>query len=376
MLAACVGDLPSRDELLARLDAGPVDAQVNDGDDFDDVDGADGLDAAEVGDGAVQAEVDGGSDAAEVGDGAGDGDGSDATLTCPAAPGCSCKDGSKCASGVCLTQIDFTSSDLNKACAASCVKGQACMLDATTVDPDSVCALVEISPSEQHWACVPKWETLCDPCQLSSACLHVGQPMGAACVNFGPAGNFCGTPCLTAGDCATGFDCLAVTSMEGKPVQQCVPIPSGGGSGLGECTCSNLALHKKLATACFAPSYDKSGALIGKCLGERLCDVDALSACSAPKPKEEVCDTFDNDCDGLIDEGTCDDGKPCTTDFCDPAFGCDHAPLAAGGVCNDNNDCTTNDSCKSLAAAPSISADAATTISSGCPRWIVSSPSI
>ena len=45
-------------------------------------------------------------------------------------------------------------------------------------------------------------------------------------------------------------------------------------------------------------------------------------------------------------QANCDDGNPCTTDFCDPAFGCDHAPLAAGGVCNDNNDCTTNDSCK------------------------------
>jgi alpha-tubulin suppressor-like RCC1 family protein len=341
MLAGCVGELPTREELLERLNAEAADAQLNDG-----VDAADAADVQDVADADVGAgEVDGSSDAADAPDGDVDSaDASDVVLTCPAAPGCSCKDGSKCASGVCLTQIDFTSPDLNKACAASCLKGQPCMLDANTVDPDSVCAPVEISPTQSNWACVPRWGTLCDPCQLSAACLHVGQPIGAACVNFGPAGNFCGTPCLTAGDCASGFDCLAVTSIEGKSVQQCVPIPSGSGNGLGECTCSNVALHKKLATTCFAPSYDKTGALIGKCTGERLCDVDSLSACSAPKPKDEVCDTFDNDCDGLIDEGTCDDGKPCTTDFCAGAADCTHTTLD-GNSCDDGDPCTFGDVC-------------------------------
>ena len=57
----------------------------------------------------------------------------------------------------------------------------------------------------------------------------------------------------------------------------------------------------------------------------------------------ETCDGADNDCDGQIDESTCDDGNPCTDDVCDPAAGCSNPPNTA--TCDDGNACTTGDVC-------------------------------
>ena len=57
----------------------------------------------------------------------------------------------------------------------------------------------------------------------------------------------------------------------------------------------------------------------------------------------EVCDFKDNDCDGQTDELICDDGEPCTDDFCDPVEGCHHVPNSA--ACDDGSVCTANDRC-------------------------------
>ena len=41
----------------------------------------------------------------------------------------------------------------------------------------------------------------------------------------------------------------------------------------------------------------------------------------------------------------CDDGNPCTADFCDAANGCGHATVADGIACNDGDACTTGELC-------------------------------
>ncbi len=344
LLTGCLGDLATRDALLAQLAAADADSSLSDGDAAVTADGDAAADTDAHGDG--DAALADGSDAATDGSDAVDPDGTDgdvpvldAPQTCPAAPGCPCTSGSKCASGVCETLIDFTSTAISKACAIPCLKGQAFN------DNSMVCAAVDVSPTQQNWVFVSAWETLCDPCQTSEACKYTGQP-DAACLNFGPAGNFCGTPCSSQDECMSGFDCKLMTSIEGKQLLtgQCVPTPLNGATGIGECTCSNIALHKKLSTSCYQPSVDKTGALVGKCLGTRACDEDVLTACSAPLPMDEVCDTLDNDCDGLVDEGTCDDGKPCTTDFCAAAADCTHTTLD-GNACDDGSACTANDVC-------------------------------
>jgi len=57
----------------------------------------------------------------------------------------------------------------------------------------------------------------------------------------------------------------------------------------------------------------------------------------------EECDKLDNDCDGQIDEGLCDDGDPCTTDVCDPLEGCSHPYNSK--PCDDGDECTESDHC-------------------------------
>ncbi len=57
----------------------------------------------------------------------------------------------------------------------------------------------------------------------------------------------------------------------------------------------------------------------------------------------EVCDGKDNDCDGPIDESSCNDGNLCTDDVCDPATGCQN--VFNDDPCSDGNPCTTADHC-------------------------------
>lgn len=43
---------------------------------------------------------------------------------------------------------------------------------------------------------------------------------------------------------------------------------------------------------------------------------------------------------------TCDDGNPCTSDWCDPASGCRHSAVTDGTVCSDANHCNGTEVCR------------------------------
>ena len=71
-------------------------------------------------------------------------------------------------------------------------------------------------------------------------------------------------------------------------------------------------------------------------------------------PSPEKCNHIDDDCDGLTDEDDnnqgvtkqiCDDGNPCTQEYCAGSQGCHYKPLT-GKECDDENACTMNDLCQ------------------------------
>ena len=189
-----------------------------------------------------------------------------------------------------------------------------------------------------------KSTTVCDPCAANADCNKDGNA-GAACVDQGANGNFCGIAC-TQGACPDGYVCKDVTDVEGAATKQCVPKPDAGAGDdtIGTCTCSDAAVAAGLSTACSNTANDADGNPIGTCLGKRTCSANGLSACDAATPAAETCDDIDNDCDGAKDEGTCDDGNICTDDKCDGANGCVNADNTA--ACDDGVTCTDKDACK------------------------------
>ena len=193
--------------------------------------------------------------------------------------------------------------------------------------------------------CVNGAGRLCEPCLKSDDCKAPGLS-GTACVDEGALGAFCGIACKLDGDCPASFVCGTVKATEGTTTSQCVKKSTGSGDPFGVCSCDAFAAASKLGTTCFATVKDAQGNVIGKCAGTRACGAAGLADCSALPPQPETCDGVDNNCNGQTDEGTCDDGKSCTADKCDPPAGCTHTVLD-GGTCDaDGSVCTEGDACK------------------------------
>ncbi len=84
----------------------------------------------------------------------------------------------------------------------------------------------------------------------------------------------------------------------------------------------------------------------GACAGGIVLCKDQLTAvCStASKIAKEGCDNIDNDCNGKVDDKSCDDANVCTEDVCDSvASKCSNPPNLL--PCDDKNACTLVDNC-------------------------------
>ena len=259
-------------------------------------------------------------------------DAADGHLDCPGGAGCACTQNGDCNSAVC---IDDPSQPGGKACAQTCTENcpsgyQCAQITATGGDLQSICANAT--------------GRLCEPCVKSDDCTSPGLK-GAACVNEGALGHFCGIACTQDAQCPVGYVCGTVPTTEGTTSSQCVRQSTAAGEAFGLCTCDAFASASKLATTCFAEVKDAQGKVIGQCPGTRACGASGLGVCNAQSPQPEVCDGVDNNCNGLTDEGSCDDGNPCTQDKCDGKGGC--VNLAQDGTpCDaDASVCTVGDSC-------------------------------
>ena len=225
-----------------------------------------------------------------------------------------CDEASECQSGICVEHLGDSVCTVQ--CVEDCPAGWDCE-QLTAFEPDVV------------FACVSRAALLCRPCGAAEDC--AGEGTEAVCVLYPDEGRFCGAACEGHQDCPEGYACMDALTVDGAAVKQCVHDD-------GVCPCSATAIALGLTTPC-----DRANEW-GTCAGSRACGPAGLGDCTAPIPGEDVCDGEDNDCDGETDEGTCDDGNPCTEDTCNGSGGCGHVALE-GTNCDDGDPCTVTDHC-------------------------------
>lgn len=300
---------------------------------------------------------------------------------CDAATGCAhlaqeaeCDDGNDC------TADDFC---VAAACVGehyACDDSQPCTVD--LCDGAGGCLFSEIAPG---------W------CQIGESCVEAGTPHPQnSCLNCLPESDPVawspvdpGTPCdlQNGGGGCGGGDCILIecdagfldcaieladgceTDGDNDPAHcgdcltECDPgLVCNGGECLGTCPGG----EEPCAGSC--PDTDSDAENCGDC--DVICESaepESIGICldaecaTEPCPEgtfnldgqpgngceyacggdgSEVCDGLDNDCNGQVDEGSCDDGVQCTVDLCNPLSGCQNAP--ADALCDDGDVCTSH----------------------------------
>jgi hypothetical protein len=255
------------------------------------------------------------------------GTGDGPALQCNPGEGCfgdECLGNSDCQSGWCVEHMG--DGVCTQSCQDECPAGWSCQQVAGT-EPDIV------------FICVSDYANLCKPCSVGSDCGSIGSQ--DVCVDYGTEGSFCGGSCEDdGGQCPWGFVCQEVTTVDGASSKQCI-------TEAGVCPCTGKSILLSLSTPCIIDNE------FGTCGGHRVCVEDGLSDCNALVPGPEECNGIDDNCSGVKDEGTCDDGVECTLDTCVPESGCVNEPLNSG-ECTDGNPCTAADHCEAgeCAGAP------------------------
>ena len=152
---------------------------------------------------------------------------------------------------------------------------------------------------------------------------------------------------LHCGDCDSACDAGLVCS-EGECLPTC---PNGVEPCAG--SCPDTTSDAGHCGGCDVVCSTESPGLVGIC-GAGECDqepcpegehnLDGLpgNGCEyqCELGAEELCDGLDNDCNGAVDEESCDDGVTCTVDLCNTLSGCQNAPGDA--LCDDGNECTSH----------------------------------
>jgi len=227
-----------------------------------------------------------------------------------------CSQGKDCLSGWCVEHMG------NLVCTSTCVE---------ECPAGWSCTQVTGQGRDVTFVCVSSFRMLCRPCTSDADCAgSTGQE--DVCVDFGTEGRFCGAACGAGSPCPDGYVCKTVADTSGVESQQCAPQD-------GTCECSQTAVDLALHTECSVVND------FGTCTGKRVCTDEGLTECDAKTPIEETCNSVDDDCDGEVDEETCDDGNPCTADSCLGDAGCQHDPLV-GTNCDDQDACTVTDHCE------------------------------
>ncbi len=243
----------------------------------------------------------------------------EARSACEPGTGClgeTCATGADCLSGYCVEHLG------NAVCTSDCIE---------ECPPGWTCELVGgLGPDMVH-VCISRFRMLCRPCATAADCASATGHEDR-CLDYGAEGSFCGGSCDGDVPCPEGYECREVPDTQGTSSLQCVVVDGG------TCECSQKSIDLGLSTPCIIQNE------LGACPGKRVCQADGLSGCDAKTPAAEECNGADDDCDGSVDEDTCDDGNPCTKDQCQGQAGCGHEPLS-GTNCDDLDLCTLTDHC-------------------------------
>ncbi len=187
--------------------------------------------------------------------------------------GVPCAEHTDCSDGICVEDPGGDDGRCSRPCSADCPTGWDCRS-------------VEF-PTGPLDACVPATGRLCLACETDVEC------PGGSCLDIDGTRN-CAPSCSSPTDCATGYTCMADAAGT-HPGLFCQPVTRS-------CTCSAELIG--VLRTCSEQNA------VGACYGTQTCGATGWSGCTASTPSVEMCDGIDNDCDFLIDDGL--GGEACT----------------------------------------------------------------
>ncbi len=226
-----------------------------------------------------------------------------------------CNDGDAC------TVIDVCAAGLcHGSGAPNCDDGNPCTDD--SCDPIQGCVHTNNTlPCDDGNPC-----TVADVCSAGSC--HAGAPNSCddgnpctddSCNAAGCQHTFNTAPCEDGNACTTGDTCFNGSCAPGTPV-----------------SCDD-------GNPCTTDTCHSGGCAVASACVQFECRHDPNTL---PCNDQNACTTGDTCGSGVCQPGTpasCDDGNPCTDDSCNPSTGCVHTNNTA--PCSDGNICTTGDHC-------------------------------
>lgn len=270
--------------------------------------------------------------------------------------------GSPCSDGNACTGPDACAGDTCKGTAANCDDGNPCTEDSCAPTTGCANAPTTLGCSDGN-AC-----TQTDTCDGKGGCVGLAIDPTVVCSDGNPCtadscdqAKGCTNPAIAApcddnNPCTNGDVCEDAACKSGTNVCACQSDLDCAGKEDGN-ACNGI-LYCNKTSAPYVCEIKPGSIVTCDISGDSICKKTTCNQVSGQcvatsAPNGTQCDADGTVCtenDGCVGGNcvagvplNCDDGKPCTTDACDPAKGCSNVPNTL--PCTDNNLCTVGDVC-------------------------------